>query len=183
MFHKINPKSFLSNFRGSFQDTAFFLIMQEKMHFSYDFLIRSTRFSYKILYISTRFSDFKSKSSSRCPCSIPEDVPIDLGIIACRIEVAPYCGVIYAALEPLREVLKKSERLIDRAQRRRSSPLRRRPLLPFRRENAPGTRRNLPGNYICPHSVPRNLRACPHPNSRGMLRMLRAFPRSGSRTP
>ena len=32
--------------------------MQEKMHFSYDFLIRSTRFSYKILYISTRFSDF-----------------------------------------------------------------------------------------------------------------------------
>ena len=40
------------------KDTAFFWIMQEKMHFSYDFLIRSKRFSYKILYISTRFSDF-----------------------------------------------------------------------------------------------------------------------------
>ena len=63
------------------KDTAFFWIMQEKMHFSYDFLIRSTRFSYKILYISTRFSDFESKSSSRCPCSIPEDMPIDLRVI------------------------------------------------------------------------------------------------------
>ena len=53
-----------------------------KMHFSYDFLIRSTRFSYKILYISTRFSDFKSKSSLHCPCSITEDMPIDLRVIA-----------------------------------------------------------------------------------------------------
>ena len=157
--------------------------MQEKMHFSYKFLIRLTHFSYKIPFVSAHFSDFKSKSSLRCPCSIPEDMPIDLRVIACRIEVAPYCGVIYAALQPLREVLEKSERLIDRAQRRRSSPLRRRPLLPFRRENAPGTRRNLPGNYICPHSVPRNLRACPHPNSRGTPRKPRAFPRSGSRTP
>ena len=32
-------------------------------------------------------------------------MPIDLRVIACRIEVAPYCGVIYAALQPLREVL------------------------------------------------------------------------------
>ena len=47
----------------------------------------------------------ESKSSLRCPCLIPEDVPIDLGVIACRIKVAPYCGVIYAALQPLREVL------------------------------------------------------------------------------
>ena len=36
---------------------------------------------------------------------VPEDVPIDLGVIACRIEIAPYCGVINAALQPLREVL------------------------------------------------------------------------------
>lgn len=47
-----------------------------------------------------------SKSSLRCPCSIPEDVPIDLGIIATRIEIAPYCRIINAALEPLRQVLK-----------------------------------------------------------------------------
>ena len=33
-------------------------------------------------------------------------MPIDLRVIACRIEVAPYCGVINAALQPLREVLK-----------------------------------------------------------------------------
>ena len=79
--------------------------MQEKMHFSYDFLIRSTRFSYKFSRFFARFSDFKSKSSLCCPCSIPEDVTIDFRIIACRIKVAPYCGVIYAALQPLREVL------------------------------------------------------------------------------
>ena len=79
--------------------------MQEKIHFSYKFLIRLTRFSYKILYISTRFSDFESKSSLRCPCSIPEDVPIDFRVIACRIKIAPYGGVINAALQPLREVL------------------------------------------------------------------------------
>ena len=36
---------------------------------------------------------------------VPEDVPIDFGVIATRIKVAPYCGVIYAALQPLREVL------------------------------------------------------------------------------
>ena len=30
---------------------------------------------------------------------------IDFRIIACRIKVAPYCGVINAALEPLRQVL------------------------------------------------------------------------------
>ena len=30
---------------------------------------------------------------------------IDFRIIACRIKVAPYCGVINAALQPLREVL------------------------------------------------------------------------------
>ena len=47
----------------------------------------------------------ESKSSVRCPCSIPEDMPIDLRVIACRIKVAPYGGVINAALEPLREVL------------------------------------------------------------------------------
>ena len=151
--------------------------MQEEMHFSYDFLIRSTRFSYKILYISTRFSDFKSKSSLCCPCSIPEDVPIDLGVIATRIKIAPYCRIINAALQPLRQVLEKSERLIDRAQRRRSSPLRRRPLLPFRRENAPGTRRNLLRYRTCPRSAPRNLRACPHPNSSDKPRKPRGVPR------
>ena len=32
-------------------------------------------------------------------------MPIDLRVIACRIEVAPYCGVIYAALQPRGEVL------------------------------------------------------------------------------
>lgn len=32
-------------------------------------------------------------------------MPIDLRVIACRIKVAPYCGVINAALQPLREVL------------------------------------------------------------------------------
>ena len=41
----------------------------------------------------------------RCPCSIPEDVPIDFRIIAARIKVAPYGGVINAALQPLREIL------------------------------------------------------------------------------
>ena len=46
-----------------------------------------------------------SKSSLRCPCSIPEDVPIDLGIIATRIKVPPYYRIINAALEPLRQVL------------------------------------------------------------------------------
>ena len=52
---------------------------------------------------------------------VPEDVPIDLGVIATRIETAPHCRIINAALQPLRQVLEKSERLIDRAQRRRSS--------------------------------------------------------------
>ena len=33
-------------------------------------------------------------------------MPIDLRVIACRIKVAPYCGVINAALQPLRQVLK-----------------------------------------------------------------------------
>lgn len=47
----------------------------------------------------------ESKSSLRCPCSISEDTPIYLRVIATRIKVAPYCGVIYAALQPLREVL------------------------------------------------------------------------------
>ena len=47
----------------------------------------------------------ESRSSSRCPCSIPEDMPIDLGVIATRIKIAPYCRIINAALEPLREVL------------------------------------------------------------------------------
>ena len=36
---------------------------------------------------------------------IPEDVPIDLGVIATRIKIAPYCRIINAALEPLRQVL------------------------------------------------------------------------------
>ena len=36
---------------------------------------------------------------------VPEDVPIDLGVIATRIKIAPYCRIINAALEPLREVL------------------------------------------------------------------------------
>ena len=45
------------------------------------------------------------KAALRCPCSIPEDMPIDLRVIACRIKVASYCGVINAALQPLREVL------------------------------------------------------------------------------
>ena len=36
---------------------------------------------------------------------IPEDVPIDLGVIATRIKVPPYCRIINAALEPLRQVL------------------------------------------------------------------------------
>ena len=71
-------------------------------------------FSYKIPHISTHISDFyellyssdESKSSLRCPCSIPEDVTIDLGVIACRIEVAPYSRIINAALQPRWEVLK-----------------------------------------------------------------------------
>ena len=37
---------------------------------------------------------------------IPEDMPIDLGVIATRIKIAPYCRIINAALEPLRQVLK-----------------------------------------------------------------------------
>ena len=45
------------------------------------------------------------KSNLRCPCSIPEDMPIDLGVIATRIETAPHCRIINAALEPLRQVL------------------------------------------------------------------------------
>ena len=36
---------------------------------------------------------------------VPEDVPIDLGVIATRIKVPPHCRIINAALEPLREVL------------------------------------------------------------------------------
>ena len=47
----------------------------------------------------------ESKSSLRCPCSIPEDVPIDLGVIATRIKIAPYCRIINAALQPRGEVL------------------------------------------------------------------------------
>lgn len=47
----------------------------------------------------------ESRSCLRCPCSIPEDVPIDLGVIATRIKVPPYCRIINAALEPLRQVL------------------------------------------------------------------------------
>ena len=46
------------------------------------------------------------KGSLRCPRLVPEDMPIDLGVIAGRIEVAPYCRIINAALEPLRQVLK-----------------------------------------------------------------------------
>ena len=42
--------------------------MQEKIHFSYKFLIRLTHFSDKIICVSAHFSDFKSKSSLRCPC-------------------------------------------------------------------------------------------------------------------
>ena len=38
------------------------------------------------------------KSNLRCPCSIPEDMPIDLGVIATRIETAPHCRIINAAL-------------------------------------------------------------------------------------
>ena len=45
------------------------------------------------------------KSNLRCPCSIPEDMPIDLRVIACRSKVAPYGGVINAALQPRGEVL------------------------------------------------------------------------------
>ena len=37
---------------------------------------------------------------------VPEDVPIDLGVIATRIKIAPHCRIINAALEPLRQVLK-----------------------------------------------------------------------------
>ena len=40
------------------------------------------------------FSDFKSKSSLCCPCSIPEDVTIDLGVIATRIKVPPWYDLI-----------------------------------------------------------------------------------------
>ena len=47
----------------------------------------------------------ESKSSLRCPCSIPEDVPIDLCIIATRIKIASYCRIINAAFELLRQVL------------------------------------------------------------------------------
>ena len=36
---------------------------------------------------------------------VPEDVPIDLGVIATRIETAPHCRIINAALQPLRQVL------------------------------------------------------------------------------
>lgn len=45
------------------------------------------------------------KSNLRCPCSIPEDMPIDLGVIATRIETAPHCRIINAALQPRGEVL------------------------------------------------------------------------------
>ena len=45
------------------------------------------------------------KGSLRCPRLVPEDMPIDLGVIATRIKIAPYCRIINAALEPLREVL------------------------------------------------------------------------------
>ena len=46
------------------------------------------------------------KGSLRCPRLVPEDMPIDLGVIATRIKIAPYCRIINAALEPLRQVLK-----------------------------------------------------------------------------
>ena len=45
------------------------------------------------------------KGSLRCPRLVPEDMPIDLGVIATRIKVPPYCRIINAALEPLRQVL------------------------------------------------------------------------------
>ena len=58
----------------------------------------------RAVWVQLLASDMR-KAALRCPCSIPEDMPIDLRIIATRIKVAPYCGVIYAALQPLREVL------------------------------------------------------------------------------
>ena len=73
--------SFCAHF--AHKSTTFFCeICKRKIHFSYKFLIRLTHFSYKIPFVSAHFSDFKSKSSMRCPSSIPEDVPIDLGVIA-----------------------------------------------------------------------------------------------------
>ena len=44
---------------------------------------------------------------------IPEDVPIDLGVIATRIETAPHCRIINAALQPLRQVLKVAAFLVN----------------------------------------------------------------------
>ena len=40
----------------------------------------------------------ESKSSLRCPCLIPEDVPIDLGVIATRIDRA-WSASIYLSLD------------------------------------------------------------------------------------
>ena len=51
-----------------------------------------------------RFGQNEKRVAPLCSCS--EDVAIDLGIIATRIEIAPYCRIINAALEPLRQVLK-----------------------------------------------------------------------------
>ena len=40
----------------------------------------------------------ESKISLRCPCSIPEDVPIDLGVITTRIDRA-WSASIYLSLD------------------------------------------------------------------------------------
>ena len=50
-----------------------------------------------------RFGQNEKRVAPLCSCS--EDVAIDLRVIATRIKVPPYCRIINAALEPLREVL------------------------------------------------------------------------------
>ncbi len=45
---------------------------------------------------SGRAPEVSPKEKRVAPLSlIPEDMPIDLRVIAARIKVAPYCGVIY----------------------------------------------------------------------------------------
>ncbi len=59
--------------------------IREKRDFDLLMSIKSCTFATNIGILSVRK---ESKSSLRCPCSILEDVPIDLRLIAIRIEIA-----------------------------------------------------------------------------------------------
>ena len=67
------------------------------MHFYYEFMN-------KIRFLCKNPDVFESWVMKRAACAalalVPEDVPIDLGVIATRIKVAPYCRIINAALQP-----------------------------------------------------------------------------------